>query len=242
MSTERIAFPDAAHRELAVATTSGKVIVVGEERGDIAVEGVRRDRVGFRQGLHVGPEGRIDIVPARRSDKVEIRCPVGADVIVGTTSGNVRLEGRLGNVRVTTVSASVSVEEVDGLDVRGVSGTVEVERCHGRCRVRGTSGSVSIERTGSVEIGTVSGNVDVERLEGEARVKTVSASIEIGAEGAGEIDIHTVSGSVTVTLPATVRPRLRLKTLGRVRSELEEGNDCRIAVKSVSGSITVAEG
>src|SRR5437588_1470173 len=241
MSTERIGFPDAAHREVAVATTSGQITVIGEERADIAVEGVRRERTGSRHGLHLGPEGRIDVVPARRSDKVEIRCPAGTDVIAGTTSASVNLEGRLGSVRVTTVSGSVSVEEVESLDVRGVSGSVDVERCVGRCRVRGTSGSVTIERAGSVEVGTVSGSVDVERVEGDARVKTVSSSLELGADGAGDIDVHTVSGSVTVTLPATVRPDMRLKTLGRVHTEVEEGHDSRVSVKSVSGSITVTE-
>ena len=242
MTNEHISFPDPERRQLAVATTSGDVTVLGEERDDVAIEGLRRDRVGSRRGLHVGPEGRIDVVPGNRSDDVEIRCPIGTDVIVGTTSGKVLLEGSLGDVRVTTVSGSVAAEEVEGLDVRGVSGSIEVEECRGRCRVRTTSGTVRIERAGSVEVGTVSGTVEVEHVEGSARIKAVSSSIDVTAGGEGDIDVHSISGSVAIALPAGVRPNVHARSFGRIQSDVEEGDDCRVRVKSASGSITLAEG
>jgi DUF4097 and DUF4098 domain-containing protein YvlB len=241
MTTERIAFPESAEKQLAVATSSGDVTVVGEARDDVEVGGVRRDRIGSRLGVQVGPEGRIDVVPAKRSQDIEIRCPEGTDVMVGTTSGKVILEGRLGEARVTTVSGSVSAEEVENLDVRGVSGTVEVEECHGRCRIRAKSGTVRIERAGSVEVGTVSGTVEVGHVAGTVRIKGVSSTIDVTAGGEGDVDVHSISGSVSIALPAGVRPDLHIHTFGKVRRDVEEGHDCRVRVKSASGSVTLTE-
>jgi DUF4097 and DUF4098 domain-containing protein YvlB len=233
--SERLVLSPVGHPRIAAATTSGTITVTAEDRADIVVEG------GVRTGeqVDVGPDGRVE-VPTRRSKPVQIRCPEGTDVIVGTTSGSVELEGRLGDARVTTVSGSVRVEEVGSLDVRGVSGTIDVEQCHGRCRVRTTSGTVKIEKAGSVDIGTVSGTVDVGQADGDVEVRAVSSTLDVGASGAGDVDLHTISGKVTVRLPAGVRPCTRLRTMsGKRRVELEEGDDCRVTVKTASGRIAV---
>jgi hypothetical protein len=42
-----------------------------------------------------------------RAKKVELRVPIGTDLVVGPSSGDVELRGDLGQVRVTTVSGSV---------------------------------------------------------------------------------------------------------------------------------------
>jgi hypothetical protein len=56
------------------------------------------------------------------------------------------------------------------------------------------------------------------------------------------VDVEAHSGSVTVTVPAGVRPQLDLQTSsGRVRCDCEPGTDGSIRVKARSGQISVLE-
>ena len=54
------------------------------------------------------------------SARLDVRCPIGADVVVGTVAGQVELRGQLGAVRVTTVSGSVEVDRADSVELRDV--------------------------------------------------------------------------------------------------------------------------
>ena len=53
-------------------------------------------------------DGSVRIESSSRN--LEVTCPEGADVILGTASGKVRLVGRFGDVRVTSASGSVQVD------------------------------------------------------------------------------------------------------------------------------------
>ena len=64
--------------------------------------------------------------------------------------------------------------------------------------------------------------------------------MELGTQGKGDVAVQTLSGSVRVEVPPDVRPSARLRSLsGRPRCDCELGNDCEIAVQSLSGRIEV---
>ena len=115
---------------------SGGVRVTAEPRTDVVV-----DRGGAAAAT---ADGAVEIRAGRPSDSVDVRCPAGADVIVGTRSGGVRLDGRFGTVGVTSQSGSIRVAAVAEADLRTVSGVVELEECDGRCRVSTTSGRITV--------------------------------------------------------------------------------------------------
>src|SRR2546427_5031971 len=122
---------------LVVTTASGDVQVTGEPRADIEFEkGVSDER-----HVSIDDEGRITV--RRGSADVEVRCPEGTDVIVGSASGDIELLGQLGRCRVTTASGDISVEEVASIDVRTAAGDVDVDRCEDRCRAPTASGDVN---------------------------------------------------------------------------------------------------
>ena len=59
-------------------------------------------------------------------------------------------------------------------------------------------------------------------------------------QGSGDVTAHTMSGAVKIEVPRGVRPSAKLRTLsGRPHFECEEGNDCKIKVRSLSGKIEV---
>jgi DUF4097 and DUF4098 domain-containing protein YvlB len=215
---------------LTVTTSSGRVVITGEDRPDIVVDG--------KASIEDGDDGGV-IVRASSSN-LEVRCPAGTDVRVGTSSGGVELRGRLGDARVTTSSSSIRVEDVEALELRSPSGSIDVETCVGYCRLQTASGSVTVGDAGDVDVSTKSSSIRVGRAAG-GRVHSVSGSIALGATGADDLEVRSISGSVTVTLLEDVQPRFRLRSVtGHVRCDCEEGDDAGISVATTSGSIRVA--
>jgi DUF4097 and DUF4098 domain-containing protein YvlB len=218
---------------LKITTRSGNVRVVVGAPGEFSVSGgtiERRD------------DGTLHIRREASSSMIDVRCPPGTDVTVGTASGKVELIGALGAVRVATVSGRISVDEGTRIDVRTKSGKIDIGTCAGDCRIMTKSSAVRVRRAGRATVAGVSGVVFLEDV-GGAEVKTVSGKVAVGSSGNDRISVHTVSGKVEVRLPSASRPSARLRSLtGRVNCELEPGNDCEVAVVSVSGAIKVSSG
>src|SRR4051812_12818501 len=95
-----------------ITATSGRIEVTAESRGDVVVE----------QGQEHPMGGVLEVQGTAAG--VRMRVPVGADLIIGSHSGAVRLVGDLGNVRITTRSGSLEIESCASLDARTVSGRV----------------------------------------------------------------------------------------------------------------------
>jgi DUF4097 and DUF4098 domain-containing protein YvlB len=229
--------------ELPVAVTlrlqsrSGKVNVIAEPRDDVVAE---TDRVEsfFSDG------GSTLVVRSSRggSKPLTVRCPVDTDVVVGTQSGSVRMEGRFGHVHVTSMSGTIEVEEADDADLRTMSGSLKLGRCHGHCRLNAVSGAITTGSVDAVQANSVSGAIRLGRVGGDVRARTVSGMIELASSGSGTIVLQTVSGGVRVTLPGGTEPDARFKTRGRVRCDFPRGDDCRIECASLSGAIEVVPG
>jgi DUF4097 and DUF4098 domain-containing protein YvlB len=232
METVNIDLPVAV--TLRVQSRSGKVHVIAEPRDDVQAE---TDHVE-----HFLDDGGSTLVvrSARGGTKpMTVRCPVDTDIHCGTQSGSVKLEGRFGTVRVTTMSGGIEVDEADEADLRTMSGSLTIRECHGRSRLNAVSGSITAGDVDTMSAGTISGSIKVRKVLGDVRAKTVSGGIELGASGGGTIALKTVSGFMRITLPKGTEPQTIFKTRGNVRCDCPRGNDCRIEAASLSGSIEV---
>src|SRR4051794_22573660 len=95
------------HRDMAklrVTVGSGKVRIVGEVRDAIEIKGATAETVGDETTVRGG------------SSAVKARVPQGTDIVVGTGSGDIVLEGDLGAVVATTESADIRAETVGSID------------------------------------------------------------------------------------------------------------------------------
>lgn len=218
--------------EVRITAGSGSITVIGEARDDVVTDG---------QGeVNLADDGAFEVSPRRRSHSMTVRCPEGASVMVGTRSGSLALRGPLGTVRATTMSGSIDVERAASADLRAMSGTITLGTCSGPCRIKTKSGSTHVGSAGSVEIHIGSGRVTVDHVEGSVTVRAVSGSVTLETEGGGPIEVETMSGSVTVVLPDGCKPEVRAKSLSsRPKIECEQGHDCKVAVRTMSGRITV---
>jgi DUF4097 and DUF4098 domain-containing protein YvlB len=219
----------AAAPRLAIATRSGHVRVVAEDRADVAVRG----------GALVEEPGGGLRVNAAPSGDVEVRCPIGTSVVVGTASGRVELDGALADVSVTTRSGRITLEHAANADLRTMSGRVDVGTCDGSCRVVAASGSVRVERAHEIDVTTKSGRVDADRVT-RATVVSASGSVELATGEQPVVQVRSHSGSVEIALPRGTHPAAQLASRsGRVENECPSGDDGHIDVSTTSGRVSV---
>ena len=213
---------------LEVTNSSGNIVISGDLHGNVEVDGAP---------VSVEP-GRVRV--AGSSGSITVRCPVGVDVIAGTSSGNVELRGSLGDTRITTASGDIKVGSVARLDARTASGTIRAEDCAGECRARSDSGSLEVGRADAVDLATASGDVDAAAV-GRASIRTASGDVTLGLSGGGDVTIEAHSGSIKVEVPPGSRPATRLEASGSVQCDCEVGSDFRLELRAGSGDITVTE-
>ena len=235
MEQRRLDLPVGA--TLRLQSRSGKVIVIAEPREDVEAE---TDDVESR--MEDGG-ATLAVRSARGGSKtLTVRVPIDTDVSVGTQSGSVRAQGKLGAVSATTMSGDIEVEDAEELDARSLSGRLTVGRCRGRCRLNAVSGKIYGADVDTAYAQSVSGEIKFDRVLGDVRAKTVSGGIDVSALGDGVIAVKTISGKVRIALPEGTEPHALLKTRGSVRCDFAEGRDCRVEVASMSGSIEIVPG
>jgi DUF4097 and DUF4098 domain-containing protein YvlB len=213
-----------------IATRSGRVVVRAGSDGVVVRNGAAT----------TAPDGTITVGSTSGSGAVEVVCPVGADVVVGTQSGRVELHGSFGSVSVSTASGRVAIDDADEVDVRTSSGRVEVGRCAGGVRCAVSSGRVTIGHASSVDVSVRSGSVEIgDAL--DARIHAASGRVKLSARGGGDVHVRTTSGRVSVTVPSGCCPDAHLHTTnGRIDNDVPAGGDGRVIAESVSGRVSLA--
>jgi DUF4097 and DUF4098 domain-containing protein YvlB len=208
-----------------ISTTSGAVNVVAEPG---------RSEIGSNREL-------IEVSPATidaGSHRVDCRVPEGTDLVIGSTSGRVRVEGRVGSVSVLTTSGRISIQHAVTVDARSKSGRIEITRADGECRVVNGSGRVEIVRCGPADVTSTSGRLSIGEANGEVRARGTSGRIEMTLTGAHDVDAETLSGRIEIVLPAAVRPQIVASA-----SAVDPGvGDCVVVARSTSGRVVVTNG
>lgn len=205
---------------LRILTSSGDVTLTAEDRDDLEIDAGGRTVEPQRKS-----DSRTVVIRAARllSVDLQIRCPLGTDVSVGSISGDVRLGGSLGSVKVTNISGRIQVDTASDVDLRSVSGDLSVTDCQGRCRLN--------TRSGRIKVGGAAGS---------AQASTISGNIELRTSGQGDVAVRSVSGDVTIEVPRDKQPQTRVNSVsGRVLCDCPQGTDFDLRCTTVSGRIEV---
>lgn len=170
--------------------------------------------------------GRGRMQGADGSDLV-VDLPRGAELAVATVSARIKVEGLAGSqLELRSVSGDIEVQaEAGELRLASVSGAIQASGGSARASLETVSGRVSLTTEApELELRSVSGRVvlaagRVERL----AAATVSGDLELGIAdlaAAGRIEAETMSGGVSVAVPATLSARIGASTLsGRIESD-----------------------
>jgi DUF4097 and DUF4098 domain-containing protein YvlB len=199
-----------ADGEVVISNVSGTVDVRGWDRNEVQVTGHLDDDVE-----------RLDVESSGGRTIVKVIVPRG-----GSHDSSAVLEvqvPRMSTVEVSAVSADVSS--------RGVLGTQ---------RLKSVSGEITADVAGSdSEIRTVSGDLTV-RGSGKPismRVSSVSGSLDL-SNGAGKLDVVTVSGDARVQMAEATEVRGRT-TSGNLDLRARLVRDARVELEAVSGDLTI---
>jgi DUF4097 and DUF4098 domain-containing protein YvlB len=186
----------------------------------------------------------------RRSGSLRLvlRVPPLCDVNVTGSSADVELRGPLGEARVRTSSGDVDVDLVERLDVTTASGNARVNRTTGDAIFATASGDVVASVVTGRLVGSLSsGDVRVRQVAGSVEITTASGDVTVERCDGDEIQIRTVSGDISLGLPAGIRVEPELSTLsGRTTlpDPAPKGDDAprrvvRVRLKSVSGDLRI---
>lgn len=201
-----------------ISNVAGRIEVLGWDRAEVQVKGkVERD------------VERVDVVT--EGDRTIVKVVLPKVVLKPGTQTEAFLTvqaPRTAEIKVSTVSADIVSRELRGAQhLSTVSGEVVAALGQGEAQVKTVSGDVTLRGRGAAGEGGAAI---------ASRVKTVSGNLDF--EGAGSLEVETVSGDVRAKLdPATA---LRANTTS---GDLDFGGRltpaARIEAQSMSGDLTV---
>ena len=169
--------------------------------------------------------------PQRHAATVTVTVPRRCPAQVGVVSASAVMSG---------ISSRASVKSVSGgITLDGITGDVDANTVSGALEAQGISGKLNFN--------TVSGDLTLaegwlERLDANAVSGDVTADVDL--DPLGGMHVATVSGEVTLRLPAEADARVNLHSVsGDVRSEFAElRRSSAAASRTVSGSLGAGSG
>jgi Putative adhesin len=169
--------------------------------------------------------------PQRHSATVTVTVPRKCQTQVGVVSATAVMSGIGSRTSVKSVSGGITLDGVTGdVDANTVSGALEAQGINGRLHFRTVSGDLTLA------------DGWLERL--DANVVSGDVTADVDLDPLGGMQVTTISGEVTLRLPAEADARVNLHSLsGDVRSEFAElRRTSAAASRSVSGSLGAGSG
>ncbi len=169
--------------------------------------------------------------PQRHSATVTVTVPRKCPTQVGVVSATAVMSGISSRASVKSVSGGITLDGVTGdVDANTVSGALEAQGINGKLNFNTLSGDLTLA------------DGWLERLDANGVSGDVTADIDL--DPLGGMHVTTVSGEVTLRLPAEADAQVNMHSLsGDVRSEFPElKRTSAPASRSVSGSLGAGSG
>lgn len=185
-------------------------------------------------GRIVGPNSRSGSVV------VVVELPSGSHLQVTSALGDVRADGRLGDVRVRVGAGHVHLDETGAAELATGIGSITVGRVGGDATIRG-AGDVRItavgghaqvknlngrtwvgEVTGDLRLRSSNGDITIERNDGRADAKTANGNIRVDQVVGGSVDVATGSGRIDLGITADIAAWLDVHSrFGRITRDVD---------------------
>jgi DUF4097 and DUF4098 domain-containing protein YvlB len=241
------ALPSGSIKVIAGPVTTATVSLTPSRSGKRGEELIASTTVEFDAGrLTVTVPDRLRLLSSTSLD-LTVQLPSGSSCQFKTASADISCTGEIGSLDARTASGDVTVDQVTGsASVNTASGDVRLGDAAATVQVNTASGDTEIGRAGDdVTVNSASGDLRIRHAEGSASARSASGDVRIDSISAGRGEVNTVSGDITIAVPAGIGVYLDLSALsGDVRSDLEPaGSDGDAALslqcRSVSGDVRV---
>ncbi len=201
-------FSLAEGKRVDVRHTRGTVTILPGEASTVCIEA--DTPAGLRWEMGVDEAGDLLVYSASEADTLPADCtlylPPAARLRVRLLEGVLRLEGGQVRARLETISAEISMREVQGAwHLKTVSGDVHAHGLQGGLYVQTVSGNVHLH---ACDLAEMQGHA----LNGDFMVETTL--------GEGPYTFHTLNGDVILRIPADAHCDVHFHTLsGRLEIE-----------------------
>jgi len=181
-----------------------------------------------------------------RSGRVTIRLPAGSGANIGVVSGDIKVKGIGGNVKLRTVSGDVKVSGAGNAEVLSVSGDVKLKKITGSVTAKTVSGDLHIESTGKANSklvsSTTSGDLHWVGRCGKGcsmRLNTLSGRLQLSLDKASsfKVSYSSFSGSFKDALGIKTSKSGRNQHGGRRLSGTYGSGAGKIKARSFSGKL-----
>jgi DUF4097 and DUF4098 domain-containing protein YvlB len=213
-----------------ISNVSGKVIVIGWDKPEVAVHAV----------LGAGVE-RVDLNTSKGRTVVKVVLPA-----MSLRDGDADLEVHVpsqSEVQATAVSADLETSHLSGRQrLQTVSGDLRAELTNAAFEAKTVSGNLRLRGVGQpadMRISTVSGNITLDRGAGDVEASSVSGDVRIEMDPARGVRLHSTSGDLTFRGGLTTDAMVEAETVSgdvTLRSHAQAGFEYEAS--SFSGDIT----
>jgi DUF4097 and DUF4098 domain-containing protein YvlB len=178
----------------------------------------------------------------RKSFKIELRMPAGAELQIETGDGGVDVEPVEGNVDIHTGDGHIRLEGAKGeIRLRSGDGHIETYRLDGQLDASSGDGHIRAEgRFDRLNIKTGDGGVEVRALPGSKlssgwTIHTGDGSVALSLPDniQATVNAHTNDGDISLGIPLQVEGNFRRKT---IRGKLNGGGES-LSISTGDGSI-----
>ena len=161
--------------------------------------------------------------------------------ILTVTYEDLTWDGLLGWLRPAKHRAAITVTVPKDCpaQVGVVNASAVVSGISARTSVKSVSGRVTLDGvTGAVEADTLSGDVDAQGVDGQVGFKSVSGDLTLAGGAVGRLDAKTVSGRVTADIGLRHGASVRVATLsGDVTIRLPASASTDVELRSTTGRV-----
>jgi Putative adhesin len=141
----------------------------------------------------------------RRSARISISVPAGAEVSASTVSAEALINGVRATVKAHTVTGLITLDDITGnVDTNTVSGDIECHALEGDFQGNSISGALTVQAShlGRIRLNTVSGDITLDLSDGTAQIQSNSVSgdltVRIPAGGGYDVAARTAAGHVVI--------------------------------------------
>jgi hypothetical protein len=149
--------------------------------------------------------------------KIAVKVPEKFNAEVGTSGGDIKIDGMNGSAKLKTSGGDVTTENTSGNFVLKTSGGDVKAKIHSGDLDMATSGGdvTVIESTGNIDAGTSGGDIKLDAASGKIDAGTSGGDIIIHYKGENRgISLSTSGGDVSIFIDPNISADLNLKTTG----------------------------
>lgn len=174
---------------------------------------------------------------AQESD-LEIVVPVNSNVSYTGVNANVDIDGVTGGSQVTTVNGAISAGNLaDRVQLRTVNGDISSRNNTGRLDLQTVNGEIRDSGSeGRAYYEAVNGEIDIDSAAGEVELTIVNGSVQAQLKGTRDLSLKSVNGDIDVELSDVTTPRIDGSTVsGEITLTLPADVDARFSLQSHAG-------